>query len=106
MILRAAALIVALSGCDRVFGLDPRDAEIDAPASDAPPLDGPRACAFTAAPRITVSLRVGSLAAANVIGDGAIDLVVVNAQDDTITVVEGVGNGTFGAMRDFGTMSA
>jgi hypothetical protein len=104
VISRAAVLVVALSGCDRVFGLDLRDPEIDAPIIDAPPADVPRVCAFEMPARvITVSTLVSSLAAADVIGDDAIDLVVVNTTDGTVTVVEGVGDGTFVTQRDFNT---
>ena len=84
MIRGAALFVVALTGCDTIFGLDVRPAELDAPILDGAPPDAPRVCAFMPPVSFSVSLLVGSIAAADLLGDDSIDLVVTNTNDGTI----------------------
>ena len=56
---------------------------------------------FTVQAAITVGDNPKALAAGDLTGDGTVDVVVVNTGDDNISVLSGMGDGTFAAAVDY-----
>jgi len=99
---RAALLVFALAGCDATFGLihipDRTDAGIDA-------LDA-AACStqpFTNARDYATGTLPLGIAVADVDGDSKLDIVTANQTGNTVTVLLGLGDGTFAPKQDFDT---
>ena len=99
----AVLLVVALAACDKLLGL----ATVGPPPPpDAPPIDAapPVVCArhgFPGFPEAATGLQPYALAAADLDGNGTLDLAVANYASNTVSVLAGIGDGTFAPQRTY-----